>query len=41
MEKWSFCDDNDNLIKLVLEGKKQQQLVIMMKMIYQLLAKKV
>ena len=22
MEKWSFCDDNDNLIKLVLEGKK-------------------
>lgn len=22
MEKWSFCDDNDNLIKLVLDGKK-------------------
>ena len=22
MKKWSFCDDNDNLIKLVLSGKK-------------------
>ena len=22
MDKWSFCDDNDNLIKLVLSGKK-------------------
>jgi len=22
MEKWTFCDDNDNLIKLVLDGKK-------------------
>lgn len=21
MEKWPFCDDNDNLIKLVLDGK--------------------
>lgn len=22
MEKWTFCDDNDNFIKLVLDGKK-------------------
>lgn len=22
MEKWSFCDDNDNLIRLVIDGKK-------------------